>query len=325
LRRRLDARPSFGDALPNAARVRRDRVSNLEGRFGRSKLHGERGGRRSSRRNIRRRARPDRKPTPRSALPAASHVDDSLDRAEDDPPPPHRGRQEQKMAEDQKPDAPETPKNVPPTQTPPPAPAPKPAAAKPAAPAPAAPAKPVDPAALKPHAPKPQGKSSLGPTAPSGVDGGLLQRRRDFTWFALSAMGLAALGVFMRFFFPRTLFEPKTRFMIGYPSDYGFGVDIKYQQSQRIWVCRGPQGLYVISAVCTHLGCTPDWLSGENQFKCPCHGSVYDAEGNNFAGPAPKPMLRCHVELAADGRIVVDKLKQYDAVDFDKPGAYLAV
>merc|ERR1711969_332438 len=38
---------------------------------------------------------------------------------------------------------------------------------------------------------------------------------------------------FMRFFFPRTLFEPKTRFTIGYPSDYGFGVDTKWQQKFR--------------------------------------------------------------------------------------------
>lgn len=239
------------------------------------------------------------------------------------------------MAEDKSPEQkPEVPASLTPPQTPPPAAeAPKPApaappaaaaaAAKPVAAKPTAPANPVNPAALKPHPPKAAQSSSVGPTSQAGVDAAALQRRRDFTWSMMSLMGLIGLGTFVRFFFPRTLFEPKTRFTIGYPSDYGFGVDIKFQQAQRIWVCRGPQGIYVISAICTHLGCTPDWLSGESQFKCPCHGSVYDAEGRNFAGPAPRPMARCHVEMSAEGKIVVDKLRIYEAPDFDKPGAYL--
>lgn len=235
------------------------------------------------------------------------------------------------MAEDKPPETPSTPpaasSPTPPSSgasTPPPA-APAAAAPKPAPAAKPAPANPVNPAALKPHAPKPAQVSSVGPTVVAGATGEMLQRRRDFTWTALSLLGLVGLGTFVRIFFPRTLFEPKTRFTIGFPADYGFGVDIKYQSTQRIWVCRGPQGLYVISAICTHLGCTPDWLSGENQFKCPCHGSVYDAEGRNFAGPAPKPMARCHVELNAEGKIVVDKLKVYEAPAFDSPGAFLPV
>ena len=62
----------------------------------------------------------------------------------------------------------------------------------------------------------------------------------------------------------------------------------------------------MISAICTHLGCTPDWKEAENKFKCPCHGSGYDSEGINFEGPAPRPMDRAHVELDPSGEIVVD-------------------
>ncbi len=237
------------------------------------------------------------------------------------------------MAEDKSPETPSNPATPPsPADQSPASAAAKPATAatpaaaapKPAPPKPAPPANPVNPAALKPHAPKPAQTSSVGPTTPAGVSGAELQRRRDFTWGAMTLMLLIGLGTFVRFFFPRTLFEPSPKFTIGYPSDYGFGVDIKFQSAKRIWVCRGPEGLYVISAICTHLGCTPDWLSGENQFKCPCHGSVYDAEGRNFAGPAPRPMARCHVELNAEGKIVVDTLRIYEARDFDKPGASLA-
>ena len=108
---------------------------------------------------------------------------------------------------------------------------------------------------------------------------------------------------FFRFFFPRTLFEPATTFKIGYPSDFGFGVDTKFQNQYRIWVVPQHRGIFVISAICTHLGCTPDWKPSENKFKCPCHGSGYDPEGINFEGPAPRPMDRAHVELDPEGQI----------------------
>ncbi len=198
---------------------------------------------------------------------------------------------------------------------------PPPAAAAPATPAAAPAPKPAAAtAALKPQPPKPLAKGE-----PAVAVDPALQRRRDFVWYGVAGLIAVSLITFCRIFFPRALFEPKTRFTIGYPSDYGFGVDTKYQQSQRIWVCRGAQGVYVILAICTHLGCTPDWLATENLFKCPCHGSTYDSEGRNFAGPAPRPMARCHVELNAEGKIVVDKLKKYEAENFDKQGAFLAV
>ena len=133
-----------------------------------------------------------------------------------------------------------------------------------------------------------------------------IARRRRF----VMASVLGVLGVnflmFLRFFFPRALYEPKTNFKIGYPSDFGFGVDTKFQNQYRIWVVRNTEGIFVIYAVCTHLGCTPDWKPSENKFKCPCHGSGYDPEGINFEGPAPRPMDRAHVELDPEGQIVVD-------------------
>ncbi len=138
-----------------------------------------------------------------------------------------------------------------------------------------------------------------------------IARRRRFVMAAV----LGSLGVnflmFLRFFFPRALFEPKTRFRIGYPSDFNFGVDTKFQNQYRIWVVRNTEGIFVISAICTHLGCTPDWKPGENKFKCPCHGSGYDSEGVNFEGPAPRPMDRARVEYDTEGQIVVDLSKVF--------------
>jgi len=183
-------------------------------------------------------------------------------------------------------------------------------------------APPMASTALKPQPPK---AKAVPEPAKANASDRTLQRRRDFIWYGTAALILASLATFIRIFFPRALFEPKTRFTIGYPADFGYGVDTKFQQSNRIWVCRGPQGIYVILAICTHLGCTPDWLATENLFKCPCHGSTYDSEGRNFAGPAPRPMARCHVELNAEGKIVVDKLHTYEKDAFNDEGAFLPV
>jgi cytochrome b6-f complex iron-sulfur subunit len=153
------------------------------------------------------------------------------------------------------------------------------------------------------------------------------RRRRIVTACTLGFLG-TNFFMFLRFFFPRTLFEPKTVFRIGYPADFGFGVDTKFQKDYRIWVVRNAEGLFVIYARCTHLGCTPDWKSGENKFKCPCHGSGYDTEGVNFEGPAPRPLDRAKVELDAEGQIVVDTSVLYDwpkggRSKFKDPGAFL--
>ncbi len=155
-------------------------------------------------------------------------------------------------------------------------------------------------------------------------------KRRRLVWTGVIAFLATWLLAFFRFFLPRTLFEPSTVFKIGYPSDFGLGVDTKFQQAYRIWVDRIPGRLFVIYAKCTHLGCTPDWKPSENKFKCPCHGSGYDSEGINFEGPAPRPMDRAHVEVAPDGQIIVDTSRLYQwpkgqASHFDDPGAYLPV
>ena len=169
------------------------------------------------------------------------------------------------------------------------------------------------------------GIASIGPSD-TKVD----ERRRRLVWSAVTGFLAAWFIAFLRFFLPRTLFEPPTIFKIGYPSDYALGVDTKWQQKYRIWVDRTPDRLFVIYARCTHLGCTPDWKASENKFKCPCHGSGYDSEGVNFEGPAPRPMDRAHVELAPDGQIVVDTSRLYQwpkgqLSHFSDPGSFLQV
>ena len=49
-------------------------------------------------------------------------------------------------------------------------------------------------------------------------------------------------------------------------------------------------GFEALSARCTHKGCTVLWEIAQKQFRCPCHGGRYDANGKNIAGPPPLPL-----------------------------------
>src|SRR5580692_10116740 len=87
--------------------------------------------------------------------------------------------------------------------------------------------------AAKP-APRNPAKTTATTAASSGDT--LDSTRRRIIWSCVIGYLGANFLMFLRFFFPRTLQEPKTIFTIGYPSDYGLGVDTKFQKEHRIWV-----------------------------------------------------------------------------------------
>ena len=186
------------------------------------------------------------------------------------------------------------------------------------------------PPAVKPPLP-PVAKTPPRPTGAvveSAPEPAVNKMRRRIVWASLVGFLTTCFLMFLRFFLPRSILEPSSKFSVGFPSDYALGVDTKWQQQYRIWVDKTSDRIFVIYARCTHLGCTPDWKASENKFKCPCHGSGYDSEGINFEGPAPRPMDRAHVELDAEGQIMVDVGRLYEwpkgeENEFNQPGAYI--
>jgi len=85
-----------------------------------------------------------------------------------------------------------------------------------------------------------------------------------------------------------------------------------------VWLARTPEdlvqgisGFYALIAVCTHLGCTPNYLPAEQKIKCPCHGSGFRLTGINFEGPAPRPLERAAISLSDDGQILIDKSRRF--------------
>jgi cytochrome b6-f complex iron-sulfur subunit len=222
-------------------------------------------------------------------------------------------------------------------------PAPVAAHARPA-PAAKAPAAPIpDLAGKTTNAASPGGAAAKAVARPAAaVAGGraaddtspLLTRRAwmGLAWGAFSAASAAALAATGRFMFPNVLNEPPQQFKAGFPNEYGIGVDERWKEKFGIWLVRTvddieqhASGFYALITVCTHLGCTPNYLSAENKFKCPCHGSGYRLTGVNFEGPAPRPLERARVALADDGQILVDKSRkfQYELGQWKDPDSFL--
>lgn len=172
---------------------------------------------------------------------------------------------------------------------------------------------PIPPGPPAPAAPQPVPTPKPSPAQQPGV----MTRRKFISWFAIGWIAFAAamagfLTTIVRFLFPNVLFEPPMSFKAGPPSEYQVGkVDERFKIKYGVWIVRIQEGIYALSTVCTHLGCTPNWLDTEKKFKCPCHGSGFRMSGINFEGPAPRPLERFKIELADDGQILIDKSKSF--------------
>ncbi|MBP7845768.1 MAG: ubiquinol-cytochrome c reductase iron-sulfur subunit [Proteobacteria bacterium] len=147
-------------------------------------------------------------------------------------------------------------------------------------------------------------------TDSSANDG--VSRREFLSWFWLGwitfSVVLGSLGALLgRFLFPNVLFEKPSKFRAGAPDTYSLGIDERFKDTEKVWIYKSPTGIVALSAVCTHLGCTPNWLNAEDKFKCPCHGSGFRSSGLNFEGPAPRPLERFAIALDDSGQIVIDK------------------
>ena len=91
-------------------------------------------------------------------------------------------------------------------------------------------------------------------------------------WGAFGLASAGILGAMVRFLFPNVLYEPPQEFKAGFPEEFAVGmVDERFKATYGVWIVRETTGFYVLSTVCTHLGCTPNWLPSDEKFKCPCH------------------------------------------------------
>jgi len=74
----------------------------------------------------------------------------------------------------------------------------------------------------------------------------------------------------------------------------------------RFFLIHAPGAIAAAYRKCTHLGCAVPWNVSEDQYHCPCHGSLYDKHtALKKGGPAPRGLDLFHV-AAVNGTLVVD-------------------
>ncbi len=61
-----------------------------------------------------------------------------------------------------------------------------------------------------------------------------------------------------------------------------------------------PEEYIAISTRCAHLGCPVRFVKAASTFICPCHGGVYDFEGQVIGGPPVRPLDRFQTRLTGD-------------------------
>lgn len=136
--------------------------------------------------------------------------------------------------------------------------------------------------------------------------------RRDFlgmaaVWSAVATLGTALLGA-LRLPMPSVFPESQPRVKIGPPGEYPVGSATQISDL-RLWLYHDQKGMYAISAICTHLGCTVARDPNGGGFHCPCHGSVFTADGKVIGGPAPRPLDWLALSRSPDGQLVVDTMQ----------------
>ena len=73
-------------------------------------------------------------------------------------------------------------------------------------------------------------------------------------------------------------------------------------REERVALIRQDNTIALYSLICPHLGCTINLT--EKLFKCPCHGSEFDLNGNVIRGPANKNLNTLTYEIRGENIII---------------------
>ena len=92
--------------------------------------------------------------------------------------------------------------------------------------------------------------------------------------------------------------------------DEGGGEPLTPEQIQE-----AEENINVLSSSCAHLGCPVRWYvsEGAGEFRCPCHGGIYNINGDLVSGPPPRGLYEYAYEIREDGNLYVRH-------EFDGPG-----
>lgn len=134
--------------------------------------------------------------------------------------------------------------------------------------------------------------------------------RREFLdtllFTSIAASAAAALAPVPFFLVPpRDLLRPR-RVSAGPRSAIASNAakEVIYGGRKAIVLNRGGS-ILAFDATCTHTKCPVNWVPDRQEFHCPCHKGVFDAEGNPRSGPVSRPLARLKAEETPSGEILL--------------------
>ena len=80
----------------------------------------------------------------------------------------------------------------------------------------------------------------------------------------------------------------------------------KFFLCAKMYVLRDALGIYAMTAICTHEGCTVTFAPATHDFECPCHLSTFDFNGAVTNQPATMPLGHFACTLDGSGNVIVD-------------------
>jgi cytochrome b6-f complex iron-sulfur subunit len=136
-----------------------------------------------------------------------------------------------------------------------------------------------------------------------------MMKKREFLGLLLTLLGLTAA---VSFAYPLVRFlappggESKLKQITFKKSEIPVGdaKEIPLGGVPAIIINRPGKGFIAFSRVCSHLGCLIDYNKAQNRIICPCHGALFDLEGNVVSGPPPKPLQRFPLKVEGESILV---------------------
>jgi Rieske Fe-S protein len=115
--------------------------------------------------------------------------------------------------------------------------------------------------------------------------------RKDFIRTACGLCGLAVLPELLAGCKKSDTAAPAANFTVDLSQSANTGLSTAGGSKvvNSILIINTGSGYIALQADCTHEGCTVGY-DGSSKINCPCHGGVYDLNGNVLSGPPPSAL-----------------------------------
>jgi cytochrome b6-f complex iron-sulfur subunit len=143
-------------------------------------------------------------------------------------------------------------------------------------------------------------------------------RRQSLVKIGLGSLAVAGCGAAVfgyQFLSPNVLYEPSPIANAGKPDSFPAD-SVTADPVAGIYIVHAAEGIYALSATCTHLGCLTAWKPELGIIACPCHGSKFNRRGVKVDGPAPRPLPWLKVWIGDEGDLLVDRSTTVPAGQF---------